>query len=236
VRRRGLALMEVVVASLVSAIIVGAISTAYGFAVHHELNFEKPRQDFESVAFFEDRIRNLLSKAVFTDNAEQSTFFVGDSVSGSSSYADRLMFTIAGMRPNGTIVDSSETDFGTRNQSFGPVGGVTEVELSTTPVGESGNLQGLFIRKQTPADNVQDSGGYESLLSDQVSEVGFEFWDSVDWLPTWDSTSDGRLPTAVRVHYYLTSEPDQEHIFVVRIPNAQGSADAQNGGQGGLGQ
>ena len=231
-KTRGVTLIEVLVAAVLSAVVAVSLSTAFAVTVRHQTNFERPRQDFEAIAFFEDRVRNLISKAVFTNDAGQSTFLVGDSISGDTSVSDRLMFSIIGFKPSGTIVESTDTDFGQRNQTFGTVGGVTEVALSTTPVGDATGRQGLFVRKQTPADSDHTNGGYESVLSDQVTNVSFEFWDSTAWVAVWDTATETRLPEAIKVHYFLTADTDQEHTFVVRLPNAQGAAAASTtGGQ-----
>jgi len=231
-KKRGITLIEVLVAAFLCAIVAMALSTAFAVTVRHQANFERPRQDFEAIAFFEDRVRNLLTKAVYSNDTEQSTFLVGDSISGDASVSDRLVFSTLGMKPSGTIVASDDTDFENRNKTFGTVGGVTEVALSMTSVGDSGGREGLFIRKQTPADSDHTNGGFESVLSDLVADVSFEFWDSTAWVATWDTATETRLPEAIMVHYYLTADTDQEHTFVVRLPNAQGAqATTDTGGE-----
>jgi len=221
-KRRGFTLIELLVAAILTAIIVSALSTAFAVTVHHQLHFTEPRARFEGVALFEDQVKNQLMKATVTNDPGQTTFFIADSLSGDSSVSDRLVFTVIGNKPSAAAANNTETDFASRNQTIGPVGGVTEVGISMTPVGDSGSLNGLFLRKQTPSDSDPESGGYESLLSEDVTTFELEFWDSTAWVATWDSRTENRLPGAVRVRYTLSSDADTQHGFVVRLPNAQG--------------
>ena len=225
-KRSGFTLIEAMVASILTAIIVSAISTAFSVTVRHQQRFFEPRNRFENVAYFEDQVKNWIVKATFTNDANQSTFFVADSVSGDSSVSDRLVFSVAGNRLTGNALQDEESDFALRNQKLGPVGGVTEVGISMTPVGEPGGQEGLYIRKQTPSDSNHEYGGFESLLSSDVSRFEFEFWDSTAWVATWDSAVEGRLPAAVKVSYTLLSDPDTDRVFVVRLPNAQGAEES----------
>lgn len=219
-RRRGFTLIEVLVSSILTATIVASLSLAFAVSVRHQQNFTIPRANFERVAFFEDRVRKLVEKAIVSDTQPQSTFFVGDSISGDSSVSDRLSFTTLGARVAGNTTQSEEQDFAARNQAFGPAGGTTELSISMTPVGDPGGLSGLFLRHQTPSDTNAESGGFESVMDEDVTSFEFEFWDSTAWVATWDSRTEGRLPQAVRVRYTLGSDPDVEHVFVIHLPNA----------------
>ncbi len=229
-KRSGVTLIELMVASVLSIIVALSLSTAFSVVVRHQLNAGKPRQTFETISFMEDRVRGLLEKAIFTNSPNQTTYFRGDSVGG-GAFSDRLIFTSLGERVRGDVIASAETDFAIRNTSFGPVGGVTENELSTTAVGDAQGKQGLFYRHQNPADTDIEKGGMESLLGPDIATIQYEFWDGTTWAPTWDTTTQIRLPDAVRVHYFLNSDPAVEHIFVVRLPNAIGEDALAAGGQ-----
>jgi hypothetical protein len=80
----------------------------------------------------------------------------------------------------------------------------------------------LFERVQRPVDADPLQGGFESLVSSDVAEVGFQFWDGSGWLSEWDTrTGTRRLPAAVKVLYRLTDESsDQLHQFVVVISSS----------------
>ncbi len=221
-KRQGLALVEILVAAIVTGVIVTSISTAFAIIVRHEQSFSLPRKNFESSIYFENQVRSLLQKATYDSNDGGYTFFEGTSISGDASTSDTLRFTVSGLSVLGPAFESTETDFETRNESFGPIGGATEVGLSMTPVGQAGSATGIFIRKQTPSDTDPEQGGYESVLDVDIASINFEFWDSTAWIATWDSSVEGSLPTAVRVTYSRASDPDAEKSFVVTIPTGQG--------------
>jgi len=58
-------------------------------------------------------------------------------------------------------VTNTTDDFETQQTLYGPVGGVSEISLSTTAVGDAGSHTGLFERRQTPSDGDPTQGGTE---------------------------------------------------------------------------
>ncbi len=135
-----------------------------------------------------------------------------------SGNSDNLTFTAVGNRPPTQLFESTD-DWETNNQNVGPQGGVAEICLSLTGEDDPGNHQGLFIRTQRPADNDPTQGGFERILSPDVSSIGYEFYDGTNWDPTWDTrTMAGRrLPAAVRVSYRFKNDT-RDHVFVVSLP------------------
>ncbi|HWD37547.1 MAG TPA: prepilin-type N-terminal cleavage/methylation domain-containing protein [Fimbriimonas sp.] len=143
--------------------------------------------------------------------------------SGTGAYStpNVMVFTATGL-PLAPAYLASNDDFETQNQNFGPQGGPTEVEISQSPVGSSATGKtGLFLRTQVPADNDPTQGGSEQLITPNLSQIGFEFFDGAQWAQSWDSRlqtpAPGRLPAAVRVTYRFTGDT-YDHVFVVRIP------------------
>ncbi len=230
-KRRGVTLLELLVAAILAVSVVAGLAMAFQVAVHHEIGFDRPRQQYEAVTDFQTKLRSLLSRAYISSNVNDLvTVFKSMQDSQIAGSADRLTWTAIGLKPSGAALDLDETDFDQRNKDVGPIGGITEVSVSTTPIGTgAGNLQGLFIRTQTPADEDHDYGGYEQLLTDQVQSIMFEFLDGGNWVTTWDSDTDRRLPTAVRVTYTLTSDTSTSRSFIVRLVNS--NPDQQQGAQ-----
>ncbi|MDX1931448.1 MAG: type II secretion system protein GspJ, partial [Capsulimonadales bacterium] len=138
----------------------------------------------------------------------------------------RLTFTtLAPSIPLRLRVD--ENDFETQQERNGPQGGVAEVQWSTEAVGDAGDRQGLFERIQQPSDGDPSQGGTEALLTEDVRNIAFEFWNGADWTETWNTTGIGgrRLPAAVQVSYELASDdPGFVRRFVVPIPNSDVTA------------
>lgn len=89
--------------------------------------------------------------------------------------------------------------------------------------------QAAFDTNSVGAGDVQLG---EQLLSDQVSAIEFAYHDGYDWLDSWDSSTDGGLPVAVRITVTVVdeaadpSEVDQSNpgtLFqrIVRLPTAE---------------
>jgi type II secretory pathway pseudopilin PulG len=140
---------------------------------------------------------------------------------GAYGTPNTMVFTAAGLPLPGSYLASND-DFNTDNQNYGPVGGIQEIELSQTAVGPGGQGKtGLFLRTQIPADNDPTQGGNEELLSADVTQIGFEFFDGANWDQSWDNRAQtpapGHLPAAVRVTYRFKGD-DTDHVFIVMIP------------------
>ena len=163
--------------------------------------------------------------------AASTTASAGGSGSNTSSGGvdlgcDRLTFTTTA--PGIPLARQASTDdFETQQKSFGPVGGTTEISLSTTAVGNAGDHAGLFERRQTPSDGDATQGGTESVLSNEVGNIGFQFWDGTQWVDTWDSSTTpdtGRLPAAVLVSYTRTDDPSTVHTLTIAVPSSDVTA------------
>lgn len=251
-RRRAIALIELLISAVITIIIVGAAGAAYVSSIASERQLQSSQESQSNQVRIEQRLRTLVAAAfVSADENDASTYFIGQA-SGTSStdntFADTLTFTTLGEGVNGGVITSTD-DFETLNQRFGPQGGVAEISLATTPVGiPPQDQQGLFMREQRPADGDPTQGGDESVLDPDIASIQFEFFDGNDWVPTWQTaqatsgvqsgtaTNYGRrLPAAVRITYTLTSDSsDGSHQLVVRLTHSDVTTDnpATPGGNG----
>jgi prepilin-type N-terminal cleavage/methylation domain-containing protein len=232
-KRRGLTLIELLVAISIVVILAMAITRAYAAGLDHIQHAQATREVDEARLQFEDKLTKLLRSAVLSSNAtDTSSFFIGESsgLGGGGTLganADTLVFTAIGARPAGAYL-ASQDDFETNNQRFGPQGGMAEIQLSTTAVGDAGDKEGLFLREQRPADGDPTQGGMESLMTDQVRSISFEFYDGADWQPLWDTQTQQtpRLPAAIRVSYTLEGDDEnQPRVLIVRLPTSDVTAD-----------
>lgn len=142
-----------------------------------------------------------------------------DNPLSNSGNADDLTFTAVGTTPPVQLF-TSQDDWPTANQDFGPQGGVAEVCLSLVPQQDPGNhTHGLFLRVQRPADQDPTQGGFERVLSPDVASIGYQFYDGQNWDTTWDTRqlTPQQLPAAVRVTYRFEGDK-QDHVFVVMLP------------------
>ena len=220
-------LIELLVSVVLMAILSLAISGAFRAGVDFERRQRATQGALTSSEALEGRIRRALEGArLATDTEDTSAYFLGTTEGDGTLGADRVTFTTTA--PSLSLAAQETTDdFETANENLGPLGGMAEISLSTIAVGDAGQNTGLFERIQRPADGDSTQGGEESVLSDQVSQIGFEFFDGLDWVTEWDTveTLPGRLPAAVRVSYILTDSPDITHRFVVAIPGSDATAD-----------
>ncbi|MBS1706512.1 MAG: prepilin-type N-terminal cleavage/methylation domain-containing protein [Armatimonadetes bacterium] len=224
--RRGITLVEVLAAMALAGVIMAAVTTAFRVATDFSVRAPQARDEFLNQLEFERKVRDYLENAyVDNDAANESAFFVANSEGtegglslDSGTAATSITFTRIYSRPPGASLETDDSSFEERNTARGPVGGLVETQLSLTPVGDAGSLNGLFLREQRPSDNLETEGGTERLLDSRVSEIGFEFFDGENWIGQWDTiTGARRIPAAIRVSYRLTDDQqDVVHRFVVK--------------------
>lgn len=222
-KRRGVTLMELLVAAFMAMIVTFGAVQAYSNAAQYQLRVLPARESFEAREEFERRLRMLLERA-FVDESGRTYFIIGVPGGGSTGTsspdeANSLTFTIRGEPAPGAALSSTD-DFETQHTEFGPLGGMAEVSISTEPYVPSDEIDGLFIREQKPSDGDPTQGGFESLFADQVASMTFEAYDGLEWTTVWDTTtSDGRLPAAIRVTYRWEDDPeDATSVLIIRLP------------------
>ena len=221
--KRGFTLIELLVSAIIVGILSLALASAFGFAVSYQSRSESSRQAELERTQFEDRVRSLLQNATIdTDATDTSEYFLAGADAAGSD--DRLTFTTTIPRINGAQLDSQD-DFETQNVNFGPQGGVEEVSFGLTPVGQTNQNAGLFLREQRPADGDPTQGGTESVLEPNVTSIQWQFFDGLTWQATWDTAQTSRrIPAAVTVTYQLAGD-DSPHTFVVRLANSDVTPD-----------
>lgn len=230
-KRRGVTLVELLVATAITALVMAAGSRAFVATVQTRQRLEAEDSEWSAKVRFEDKIRTLLRSAAMPEGTDRTdVYFLAYPSSNSTdgSLSDTVVFSALGLRPNyGATTDANLLE--SRNADYGPVGGLAEVSISRTPYSARNGLEGVFLREQVPADGNPDEGGLESLMWDQVQTLEFEFYDGTEWQPSWDTITDATLglPRAVRVTYSLIDNPDNPVSFVVRVPAADSVLAAQ---------
>jgi hypothetical protein len=247
--RRGISLLELLLSMTIVVLVVMASTRAYVAAIGFESHLRSGRDAIAKRNQFEDTVTNLLHHAwLSATTTDQNSYFIGGmptvlnsaggttgttgststssslssgagGASGSYGTPNTMVFTAAGLPVPDSYLASND-DFQTLNQTFGPVGGIQEIELSQNAVGAGGQgKSGLFMRVQIPADDDPTQGGNEQLLSPDISQLGFEFFDGQNWDQSWDSRVQAphRLPAAIRVTYRMKGD-DVDHIFIVMVP------------------
>ncbi len=238
-RRRGITLVELLLALTIASLVMMAAGNAYVFGARTQQELGAGRDAVAKRVVFEASLRDLFEHAYLDADANNlNTYFIsGDALasksvggsssnsssSGSGSGGDQssLCFTTIGRRLPTTLLSSTD-DFETNNEKYGPIGGVTEIQLGASPVGTpTGETEqgGLYLREQSPSDTDPTQGGEESKLSPDVDTISFEYYDGTQWLTTWDTTTmtTRRLPSAVRVTYRLKGD-DVDKTLILAVP------------------
>jgi len=214
-KRSAFTLIELLVAAIIVGILSMALVGSFGIGVNIQNSMTASREREVTRATFEDRLRSLLENAtVSTDTTDTSTFFLAGSDAAGAE--DRLTFTTSPQQISSASI-ASQDDFETQNVNFGPQGGVEEVSLGLTAVGQAPDQGGLYLREQRPSDGDTTQGGTESNFDANVTSIQWEFFDGLNWQTTWDTAqTNRRIPSTVRVTYQLDGE-DQAHVLVVRL-------------------
>ena len=241
--RQGVTLIELLIVLVITAILASAIGYAFTAELTMQRVEEARRADQYRSDATERRIARLLQGAKLAAPAPaepsiggppaaaaQATYFEGVAENGANDLGcDRLTFTTTAPALPLAALDGTD-DFETQQGARGPVGGLAEVSLSVTPVGDAGGRVGLFERIQRPSDADPTQGGFESLLDSRIARIGFQFWDGAEWITAWDAANPPRLPQAVRVSYTLRGLPDSDvRVFDVPIPASDVDAQTPQG-------
>lgn len=229
-RISGVTLLELLVALGLSTLLMVALSYAFVAGLGFERAREVRRRADLGQDRLEEQLRFWIEGATIGEEADTTglTYFIGTLENGDDSLGcDRLTFTSPGLPPS--LTDRADVaDFETRNTNVGTTGGLAEVSVSTSPVGDT-QRSGLFTRTQRPADTDPEQGGFESVMDPNVVSIGFAFWNGTDWATSWDTRSmtPPRLPAAVRVRYRRAGDDETVfHELIVPVP--QSDVDASN--------
>jgi Tfp pilus assembly protein PilE len=248
-RARGITLVELLIATVLMAMLLLAVARTYAIGINFDSRFLGKRDQLAKIHTFEDRLVSLIQHAELartTTPAQVDSFFIGSvgdvpstaqgtgtpapastitsssSQGGSSSaLSDTLIFTASSLRIP-SLQLSSDDDFETQNQKYGPQGGITEFAISCTPFGTPPNGQtGCILRRQCPADDDPSQGGVESVFEPDVTSINFEFFDGTQYDPSWDTRTmtPARLPSCVRITYQLKGESNPR-LLTVMLPNS----------------
>ncbi len=234
--RKGFSLLELLVGLTVAVLVTAALGGAFTTGLRTEREFGRARAEDTARLQFEDRLRTLLAAASVPGDLE--SYFIAPAPHASeglgtimqSGGAESLVFTARGLPPRSAYWSAAETDFDSLNALYGPQGGLTEIGISPTAIGDAWDATGPFLREQRPSDGDSSQGGFESSLAPQLLSLRFEFFDGIEWLSAWDSEGEelNRLPAAVRVTYLWND--DKERTFVVALPESDVTSQNPVGG------
>ena len=198
---RGFTLAELIIASIMLAILV----TASYIAISQTLR-ARDRSQSRADAFFRA--------------SSTADLIAADTVSALRD-ADLTECRIAivrdgkpGLGQDGLLL-YSHLNRTVRARAEQPEGEEAEVQFRAQAGEKPGTLT-LWRRTDPVIDEVPDGGGVASALIDGVKGVQIQASNGTDWLDEWDSDNDG-LPYAVRISVTGTDDATKEAIVVRRV-------------------
>jgi len=231
---KGFTLLELLIVLAITGVLAAAITYAFAAEVDVQRATQTRLANLDKTNQMEQTLTNLIQGAMLSSTLSATTtnpitYFQGVSDTGTAPQGcSRITFTTTAPGVPIAAIDDTTNDFETQQTMRGPIGGLSEVSLGTAPVGNAGDLTGLFERVQHPSDADPTQGGVEFDIDPDIASMGFQFWDGEEWDDSWDTTTETlKLPEAVQVSYTLKSDPNSTlHIFVV--PIASSTVNAQN--------
>lgn len=217
--RRGLTLVELLVALAISSILVGALVLAHSAGVKFQEATFGSVSRFTQIQRFEDGLRQYFRHAFLSaDATDQQSYFVTSASGGNLANTDTVTFTTLGRPIPGAAV-ASQDELPDRVAKYGPQGGPVEVSFSTAVIGD-GTEGGLLLRTQHPSDGDFTQGGRQRTFAAEVTPVVWEFWDGTAWQTQWDTLAQARrLPAAVRLTYRWADE-ESDRTVVCQLQNS----------------
>jgi len=199
VNRRGFSLLEVLVATVIFAIVIGA---AY--------------------ALF-DSTRSMSDRAEFHASMRQEARTVLETLRGDlrGAYGSGTVFDtgLVGTQAGSEDEPRCKIDLVAVNNYTGRA---TSPEIDVTRTNyyvydaSSAEIRGLVRRKQKQLTNLttvlREEEGLEEI-GPNVAYVRFRYWDGASWAESWDSTRTGTLPKAVEVTVHIKGTWKGEEVM-----------------------
>ena len=202
---RGFTLIEMLVATAVSSIILLMIYTAYS-SVIRSINYAKSASAYyEELNFALKRIDGDIANLYWKSDIKNLNF-----ISAEEAGSSILNFVTAEHRDYRLVYNLKEQV---------PVSDVHEVGyyLKKDTGSETFNL---IRRSDTGYDEAPVSGGTEEVLLKDVSSLKFEFKYRNDWSRTWDSREVKRIPAVVKTTVLLLNPSKNKETYeFLTIPN-----------------
>ena len=203
--RRGFTLLEILIATAVSAIVLVAISTVFYGAL---------------------RLRNTTTEHIEDDLTLQRTLgLVRRDLAGLLLPGGVLSGALQSVPSSSLQTDTAgeriSPDFYTNSGKIDGWNPYSEVQMVTyylaaaTDGSNSKTLVRSVMRNLLPA---QDATPDDQLLLPGVTNADFLFYDGTEWTDTWDSTVTSTLPTAVKFRLQLASQSTNASPIELVVP------------------
>jgi type II secretory pathway pseudopilin PulG len=185
IRRRGFTLVELIVAGLLTAMLLGTISVTLGQLARAKSTCKERLDAHLRADLALNTIRRDLASLIRSEDLFYCQFMLTDQYVGS---------------PDGDLDRDELLIFNTRFRAIRDIdfnGEGSEFETQYR-VGEEGGSTMLWVRRDAFPDKYPTGGGLATPLVRNIISFNIEAFDGDKWWDNWDSDWDG-LPHAIRI-------------------------------------
>jgi len=188
-RARGITLAELLIASVIAAILAGLTVVALRQASSSR-NRSRAREDAVSRVYAVSQLMARDVADVVRDQESAATMvrIIHGSMTGTDNAQDELLLFAHSRQP---VRVNRDPDSGGHAE-----GGTYEVQYRL--VADFGDTGTVWRRRDPIPDKVYDGGGVAVPIATGITSVRFEAFDGSNWVDEWDSDTDG-MPFAVRI-------------------------------------
>ena len=204
-KRRGFTLLELIVATSIFAIVIGATYSLFDSARGITTRAEFRAQLFQSARASLQAIENDLRGAVML-GAAYDTGFIATNVGSEKEPLDKLEF-VSVNRYTGAAYDVNLPEV-VRGIDVSKVYYWIEADEKRQPHGLVRERPRELTPPSGPVHREEDVVG----IADDVVFLNFRFYDNGQWTDSWDSTQSRKLPKAVEVTVHVSGEWRGEKI------------------------
>jgi len=194
----GFTLIEMLVATAVSSLILVMVYTAYASIIKSVNQGKTATQYYEKINFVLKKIDSDILNAFWTEKAK-NIHFISD-IDGNSS---RLNFVTSEFKSSRMILNIKDNS---------PSSDIHEVGYFLKIDNKTGKYN-LIRRSEIHYDDNPLEGGSEEILLNNVESIKFQFKYQSDWISTWDSRDKKRLPSGTKTTLVLIDAYNNKDLY-----------------------
>lgn len=200
VKNDGFTLVEMLVATAISSVILVMVYTAYASIIKSVNQGKVVSQYYEKINMAIRKIDSDILNTYWTENSKNLNFI--STVEGNSS---RLNFVTGEFKSNRMILSIKENS---PSSDIHEVGYYLKIDSKT-------GKNDLIRRSEIHYDSSPLVGGTEEVILSNVDSIKFDFKYRSDWIDTWDSTEKKRLPSGVKTTLVVIDSSNKKETYEI---------------------